>query len=53
MTEIIRTKSKAHGGITERESELMAEHSRLWISRAMRTAPIDPAKIRISYRARV
>ena len=45
MSKIIRTKSKAHGGITERERVLMAEHSELWIKRAMRTDPIEPAKI--------
>src|ERR1700748_1834334 len=42
---IIRTKSKAHGGITAREKQLMDEHSALWISRAMRTDPIEPGKI--------
>ena len=45
MTKIIRTKSKAHGGITDLEKTLMEEHSKLWISRAMRTEPIDPTKI--------
>lgn len=43
--QIIRTKTKAHGGITEREKQLMDEHAELWISRAMRTAPIEPEKI--------
>jgi hypothetical protein len=42
---IIRTKTKASGGITEREKVLMDEHARLWISRAMRTNPIEPEKI--------
>ncbi|WP_212748070.1 hypothetical protein, partial [Pseudoalteromonas piscicida] len=45
MTNIIRTKHKAHGGITAREKELMDEHARLWISRAMRTDPIEADKI--------
>ncbi|MCC8945964.1 hypothetical protein H8A97_12865, partial [Bradyrhizobium sp. Arg62] len=45
MTKIIRTKTKAHGGITDRELKLMEEHSRLWISRAMRTDQIEPDKI--------
>ena len=45
MNKIIRTKTKAHGGITSHEKELMAKHSDLWISRAMRTAPIEPDKI--------
>ena len=45
MNKIIRTKTKAHGGITSHEKELMAKHSDFWISRAMRTAPIEPDKI--------
>ncbi len=42
---IIRTKSKAHGGITAHEKQIMDEHANLWIARAMRTAPIEPDKI--------
>jgi hypothetical protein len=42
---IIRTKLKAFGGITAAEKARMDEHARLWISRAMRTAPIEPDKI--------
>ncbi len=42
---IIRTKSKAHGGITAHEKQLMDERANLWIARAMRTAPIEPDKI--------
>ncbi len=42
---IIRTPSKAHGGITDAEREQMAKHTALWISRAMRTDPIEPDKI--------
>jgi len=45
MTKIIRTKTKAHGGITAKEKALMDKHLQLWISRAMRTAPIEPDKI--------
>ena len=45
MTKIIRTKTKAYGGITAKEKALMDKHSQLWISRAMRTAPIEPDKI--------
>jgi Zn-dependent protease with chaperone function len=45
VTNIIRTKTKAHGGITPAEKALMDEHSKLWISRGMRTAPIEPDKI--------
>lgn len=45
MAKIIHTKSEAKGGITQREKALMDEHAKLWISRAMRTAPIEPDKI--------
>jgi hypothetical protein len=45
MSKIIRTKSKAHGGITSEEKEKMSAHAQLWISRAMRTDPIEPEKI--------
>ena len=45
MAKIIRTKSKAYGGITSREKSLMDDHARLWIGRAMRTSPIEPDKI--------
>jgi hypothetical protein len=42
---IIRTKTKAYGGITKHERQLMGEHAKLWISRMMRTDPIEPDKI--------
>ena len=42
---IVRTKTKATGGITEEEERLLAEHSKLWISRAFRTEPIQHDKI--------
>ena len=45
MVKIVRTKSKATGGITAREQALMADHAKLWIDRAMRTDPIEPSKI--------
>ncbi|MBK8009568.1 MAG: hypothetical protein IPK23_14935 [Rhizobiales bacterium] len=45
MAKIVRTKTKATGGITKREKSLMDEHANLWISRAMRTDPIEPDKI--------
>ena len=45
MTKIIRTKSKAHGGITPDEKRRMDEPAQLWIARAMRTEPIEPDKI--------
>ena len=45
MTKIVRTPTKATGGITEAERAAMAEHSKLWIARAMRTTPVDVAEI--------
>lgn len=45
MPNIIRTPTKVAGGITADEKRRMDEHAALWISRAMRTDPIDPAKI--------
>jgi len=42
---IIRTKTKAYGGITEHEKRLMEEHAKVWIARALRTEPIEPDKI--------
>lgn len=42
---IIRTKTEAKGGITADEKSRMDEHAKLWISRAMRTAQIEPDKI--------
>ena len=43
--EIVRLPHMASGGITEREKLLMDEHSKLWISRSLRTQPIEPGKI--------
>ena len=45
MSKIVRTKTKAHGGITECEKQLMDQHAKLWIARAMRTDPIESDKI--------
>lgn len=45
MSKIIRTPSKAHGGITPEEKLRMDEHSQKWIGIAMRTDPIEPDKI--------
>ena len=45
MAKIVRTKSKALGGITSRERALMKDHADLWIGRALRTDPIEPEKI--------
>ena len=45
MSMIIRTATKAAGGITADEKRRMDEHAKVWISRAMRTDPIEPDKI--------
>ena len=45
LMNIVRTKSRATGGITEQEKKLMDGHARLWIARAMRTDPIEADKI--------
>ncbi len=45
MAKIIRTPTKAQGGITPEERVLMAEHVKLWISRAFRTGRTDPAEL--------
>ena len=42
---IIRTPTRAEGGITDAERAQMAEHVKLWTARAFRTAPIEPDKI--------
>ncbi len=42
---IIRTPTFAGGGLTPDELARMRAHSALWIARAMRTEPADPAKI--------
>ncbi|WP_180226940.1 DUF6745 domain-containing protein [Rhizobium rhizogenes] len=45
MNKIIRTKTRAEGGITPEEKARMDSHSKLWIARGMRTDPIEPEKI--------
>ena len=45
MEKIIRTPSKAAGGITAKEKILMDKHSRLWTNRILRTEPIDVVAI--------
>ena len=45
MTKIVRTPTKATGGITEAEREAMKAHVDLWVSRAMRTRPVDVNEI--------
>ena len=42
---IVRTKTKATGGITDAEREKMSEISKKWIDIAFRTKPIEPDKI--------
>ena len=42
---IVRTETKATGGITPDEKLRMDAHTKIWISRAMRTAPIESGKI--------
>ena len=45
MSKIVRTPTRATGGITPAEKAAMADYADLWIKRAMRTAPIEPDKI--------
>ena len=45
MTNIVRTPTKATGGITDAERDAMKKHADLWISRAMRTTPVDVDEI--------
>ena len=45
MTKIVRTPTKATGGITDAERDEMKKHADLWISRAMRTTPVDVDEI--------
>lgn len=42
---IVRTATRAEGGLTPEEQEKMKVHTAKWIARAMRTAPIDPDRI--------
>lgn len=45
MTEIIRTPTKATGGITPEEKIALEAHTKLWIERAMRTKTVDVEEI--------
>ena len=45
MVKIIRRPDRAEGGITPEEKAKMDEYAQLWISRAMRTDPIEPDKL--------
>ena len=45
MSKIVRTPTRATGGITPDEKARMDEHAKLWIARAFRTDPIEPDKI--------
>lgn len=45
MPNIIRTATRAEGGITEEEKVKLKAHAELWIKRIMRTEPIDKSKI--------
>jgi hypothetical protein len=45
MSKIIRTPTRAEGGITAEEKILLDAHAQLWIKRAMRTDPIEADKI--------
>lgn len=45
MAKIVRTPTKVSGGITPEEKAAMAEHAKLWISRAFRTGRTDPAEL--------
>src|SRR3990167_4939584 len=46
--EIIRTKTRASGGITPEEEIKLKAHAELWIERAMRTTPIEKDKITLA-----
>ena len=45
MSKIVRTKTRAKGGITPGEKARMDLIAQKWIGIAMRTDPIDPDKI--------
>ena len=45
MSKIVRTPTRAEGGLTPEEEIKMKAHAELWINRAMRTDPIEPDKI--------
>ena len=45
MMTVIRTKTRAEGGLTADEKLRMAEVSAFWTKNALRTDPADPAKL--------
>src|SRR5260221_13332888 len=45
MAKIVRTPTRAEGGITPEEKARLDAHAQLWIKRIMRTTPIEPDKI--------
>jgi hypothetical protein len=45
MTRIVRTPTRAEGGLTASERAAMAENVKLWTARALRTEPADPSKL--------
>jgi len=46
MTKIVRTPTKATGGVTPDELEKMKVHTDMWIKRIMRTEPADYEKLK-------
>ena len=45
MTKIVRTPSKATGGITPAEKTLLDTHTAKWIKNAMSTEPVNPVRL--------
>lgn len=45
MVDTIRTPTHVSGPVTPEEEEKMRAHNKLWVSRALRTDPINPEKI--------
>ena len=46
MTKIVRTPTKATGGVTKEELEKMKVHTDMWIKRIMRTEPANYEKLK-------
>lgn len=44
-SKIVRTPTRAEGGITDAERAAMAEHTKMWIARVMRTEPAYPDRV--------
>ena len=47
MTKIVRTPTRAAGGITAAEKTLLDEHAKLWIARALRTTTCDRVEVSV------